>query len=264
MRLPKVLLAVFLMAGQFQLSDAVSHATSASALETAGIEPTGELTVSAAASLTESFTALGRQFRQRHPKVRIRFNFASTSSLVAQVQSGAPVDLFASADMSSQDRLAASGHIVRSPRVFARNTMQIAVKPGNPLGVRGVGDLSRVGVVALCNATVPCGIYAAAVLRLSNTVLPTSMITRAIDVKAALTSVSFGDADAAIVYATDVKAAGKAVQGVVIPSALNVKAMYGLSVIRGSTNHVVAQQFVDFVLSPNGRATLKEFGFLAP
>lgn len=259
-----MILAVFLVAGHSLHNDTAVHATSTSARETARSELTGELTVSAAASLTESFTALGRQFRQRHPKVRIRLNFASTSSLVAQVQSGAPVDLFASADMSSQDRLAASGHIVSSPRVFARNTMQIAVKPGNPLGVRGVGDLSRVGVVALCNATVPCGIYAASVLRLSNTVLSTSMVTRATDVKAALASVSFGDADAAIVYATDVRAAGKAVQGVVIPPALNVKAMYGLSVIRGSTNRGVAKQFVDFVLSPDGRATLRDFGFLAP
>jgi len=259
-----VILAAILVTGLPLFNDAVIHATSIGPRETARGELTGELTVSAAASLTESFVALSRQFRQRHPKVSIRLNFASTSSLVAQVQSGAPVDLFASADMSSQDRLAASGHIVSSPRVFARNTMQIAVKPGNPFGVRGVGDLSRVGVVALCNATVPCGIYAASVLRLSNTTLPPAMVTRAVDVKAALASVSFGDADAAIVYVTDVKAAGKAVQGVVIPSALNVKAMYGLSVIRGSTNRALANQFTDFVLSPNGRATLRDFGFLAP
>jgi molybdate transport system substrate-binding protein len=224
----------------------------------------GDITVSAAASLTEPFVALGRQFRKRHPQVRVRFNFASTSSLVAQIQNGAPVDVFASADMASQDRLALSGNIVNSPQVFARNTMRIAVKPGNPLSVRGLSDLPGAGIVALCNATVPCGIYASTVLGLAKVTLPAATITRGVDAKATLAAVSIGDADAAIVYTTDVLSAGRRVQGVVIPPAQNVRAMYGISLVRGTTERAAAQAFMRHVLSPEGRKTLSAFGFLAP
>lgn len=224
----------------------------------------GEVTVSGAASLTESFTALGKAFRKRHPTVRIRFNFGSTSSLVAQIQNGAPVDVFASADIASQDRLSASGNIVSSPTVFARNTMQIAVKPGNPYAVRNVADLARVKVVALCGAAVPCGVYAATVLNLAKTTLPTTMITRGVDAKATLAAVTLGDADAAIVYATDVRQAGKQAQGVAIPAAQNVKAMYAISVVRGAANRAAAQAFVKFIVSAEGQTILRAFGFLAP
>ena len=224
----------------------------------------GELTVSAAASLTESFTRIGRQFRREHPGIRLRFNFASTSSLVSQIQAGAPVDVFASADLSSQDRLAASGNITSAPRVFARNTMQIAVKPGNPLAIKGVGDLTRVGVIGLCGRTVPCGVYAASVLALNKTNVPESQITRGTDAKATLASVAVGDANAAIVYVTDVRAAGKAVSGVAIPARQNVRAIYGVSVVRGSANRAAAQAFINYLLGQEGQATLKSFGFLAP
>ncbi len=223
----------------------------------------GEITVSGAASLTESFTALSKQFRQLHPRVRVRLNFASTSSLVSQIQSGAPVDVFASADMASQDTLAASGNIVALPRIFAQNTMQIAVKPGNPLAIRTLADLARARIVALCSASAPCGVYASSVLNRSRTVIPTSSMTRSVDAKATLAAVSFGDADAAIVYATDVKAAGRSVTGIRIPTPSNVRALYGISVVRGSANPKTARAFVNFVMSPKGQQTLRDFGFLA-
>lgn len=175
-----------------------------------------------------------------------------------------PVDVFASADITSQDRLSASGNIVSSPTVFARNTMQIAVKPGNPYAVRNVADLARVKVVALCGAAVPCGVYAATVLNLAKTTLPTTMITRGVDAKATLAAVTLGDADAAIVYATDVRQAGKQAQGVAIPAAQNVKAMYAISVVRGAANRAAAQAFVKFIVSAEGQTILRAFGFLAP
>lgn len=224
----------------------------------------GAIVVSAAASLTDGFTAIGREFRRLHPRARVRFNFGSTTALVNQIQAGAPVAVFASADLASQDRLLQTGNIVNSPRIFARNTMQIAVKRGNPLGITGLADLPAAGIVALCGKTVPCGVYAASMLTRAGVSIPESSITRGVDAKATLASVSFGDADAAIVYATDVRAAGKAVQGVTIPRARNVTAVYGISVIRGARNERLARAFVDFVLSAEGRSILAKEGFLAP
>lgn len=222
----------------------------------------GEVVVSAAASLSESFTRMGREFRRLHPQVRIRFNFGSTSSLVAQIQGGAPADVFASADLASQDRLAASGNLASSPRVFARNSMQIAVKRGNPLAVRRVADLQRIGVISLCARTAPCGLYASSVLNRNATTISETRITRGADAKATLASVAIGDADAAIVYATDIRAAGAAVEGVVIPPAQNVRTLYAISVVRGARNRTVAQAFVTFVESREGQNILRQFGFL--
>lgn len=223
----------------------------------------GEIVISAAASLTGSFTELGKAFRKANPRVRVRFNFASTSSLVNQIQSGAPVSVFASADLASHERLARSGHLATSPRIFARNSMQIAVKPGNPLKVRGVADLGRVGTIALCSKTIPCGVYSSAVLSRGGVRISESSISRGVDAKATLASVAFGDANAAIVYVTDVKAAGKSVSGVVIPPSHNVSATYGISVVRGAPNPRVSRAFVDFVLSKSGQAILARNGFRA-
>lgn len=196
--------------------------------------------------------------------VRVRLNFGSTTALVTQIQSGAPVDVFASADLASHDRLAASGHVTATPRVFARNTMRIAVKPGNPAGVRTVSDLARVGIVALCGATVPCGSYAATVLTRTGTVIPSSSITRGVDAKATLAAVAVGDAVAALVYTTDVLASGASVTGVVIPPSQNVRAMYGISVVRSTKHRATAQAFIDYVVGADGRKVLANAGFLAP
>ncbi len=226
--------------------------------------PSGEIVVSAAASLQEGFTELAKEFRRMNPRSRVRFNFGSSTALVTQIQSGAPVAVFASADLASQDRLLQSGSIASSPRLFARNTMQLAVKPGNPLKILRVADLTRAKTVALCGKTVPCGLYAAAVLARSGVSLPESSITRGVDAKATLASVAFGDADAAIVYATDAKAAGRSVRGVLIPPAQNVTAVYGISVVRGAKNQSLARAFVEFVMSKSGRAIMSRYGFLAP
>jgi len=224
----------------------------------------GTLTVSAAASLTEAFTDLATAFRQTNPGVRVRLNFGSTSALVAQIEAGAPADVFASADLLSQDRLVQSGSVVSAPQVFARNLMQIAVKPGNPRGVTGLADLPRLRTVALCGRSVPCGVNAASMLARAKVVLPESMVTRGADAKATLGAVSAGDADAAVVYATDVRAAGASVSRVEIPRASNVVAMYGIAVIRGTSNRAAASAFVAFVLSATGRRILASHGFLAP
>jgi len=224
----------------------------------------GEVTVSAAASLTDSFVALAKAFRAANPKVKVRLNFGSTSTLVAQIQAGAPSDVIAAADMSSVERLVASGNVVAGPRVFARNNMAIAVKPGNPEKVKSIKDLARLKTIAMCGKAAPCGVYASSVLSRAGVVVKESNITRGVDAKATLGAVVTGDADAAIVYKTDVIAAGKSVQAVDISTSSNVKAAYGIASIRGSKNGSLAKAFVDFVLSEQGWRILKGFGFQKP
>jgi len=232
---------------------------------TAAVSPLkGEVTVSAAASLTDSFTALAKAFRTANPKVKVRLNFGSSSTLVAQIQAGAPSDVIASADLSSAEILVASGNVVAAPRVFARNSMAIAVKPGNPEKVKSIKDLARLKTIAMCGKAAPCGVYASTVLSRAGVVVIEGNITRGVDAKATLGAVVTGDADAAIVYKTDVIAAGKSIQAVDIATASNVKAMYGIASIRGSKNGSLAKAFVDFVLSEQGWRILKGFGFQKP
>jgi len=224
----------------------------------------GEITVSAAASLTDSFTALAKAFRAANPKVKVRLNFGSSSTLVAQIQAGAPSDVIAAADLSSVEKLVASGHVVAAPRVFARNSMAIAIKPGNPEKVKSINDLARLKTIAMCGKAAPCGVYASTVLSRAGVVVIEGNITRGVDAKATLGAVVTGDADAAIVYKTDVIAAGKSIQAVDIVTASNVKSMYGIASIRGSKNGSLAKAFVDFVLSEQGWRILKGYGFQKP
>lgn len=224
----------------------------------------GTITVSAAASLSDAFTEIGKAFRARNPKVKVRFNFASSGAIVTQVLSGAPADVVAFADLSSMDRLVSSGNVAVAPTVFARNSMAIVVKPGNPLQVNSLADLTEVGVVALCVATAPCGSYAATVLKRSGVSLNERNVTRGIDVKSTLTQVANGDAQAAIVYVSDVRAAGKSVTGVAIPRASNITAMYPIAQIKGSSNAAAAKAFVNFVSSTEARMILSSWGFSRP
>ena len=224
----------------------------------------GEITVSAAASLTDSFTALAKAFRVANPKVKVRLNFGSTSTLVAQIRSGAPSDVIAAADLASVAKLVTSGHVVIAPRVFARNSMAIAVKPGNPKKVKSIRDLSRLNTIAMCGKAAPCGVYGSTVLARAGVIVKESNITRGVDAKATLGAVVTGDADAAIVYKTDVLSAGKTAQTVEISASSNVKAAYGIAAVRGSKNGSLAKAFVAFVLSEQGWKILKGFGFQKP
>jgi molybdate transport system substrate-binding protein len=226
--------------------------------------PRGSITVSAAASLTEAFTRLGQSFEKRNPKATITFNFGSSSALVSQIQGGAPADVFASADLASMDEVVSGGQVTSTPTPFARNQMEIALKPGNPERVKAVADLATIGTIALCGAAAPCGVYAARVLERANVTVRESSITRGVDAKATLGAVSQGDANAAIVYTTDVKAAGTAVSGVAIPEAQNVAAVYPIAPIADSDNPKLAKAFTAYVVSPAGQKTLARYGFLAP
>ena len=224
----------------------------------------GSITVSAAASLTEAFTKLGSGFQRKNPKATVTFNFGSSSALVTQIQGGAPADVYASADLTNMDKLVSGGQVTTTPTPFARNQMQIAVKPGNPKNIKSVADLANVGTIALCGAAVPCGVYATSVLRRAGTMIPESSITRGADAKATLGAVSQGDANAAIVYVTDVKSAGATVSAVAVPDDQNVVAVYPIAPITTSSNPKLTRAFIAYVVSPAGQKTLAQYGFLAP
>ena len=224
----------------------------------------GTITVSAAASLTEAFTTLGRHFEKKNKGTTISFNFAASSALVAQIQGGAPGDVFASADGANMQKLVAGGQVTSDPSDFAANLLTIVVKKGNPEKVRSIADLAKIGVISLCAGTVPCGKYAAQALSSAGVTIPTDKITRGQDVKATLTAASAGDADAAIVYVSDAKSAGSAVQAVKIPASLNVIAVYPIAPLASSGNADLARAFVDYVVSSAGQKTLRKFGFLPP
>lgn len=226
-------------------------------------KPSGSITVSAAASLTEAFGAIGEKFEKQNPKATITFNFGSSSALVTQIQGGAPADVFASADLTTMDKLVSGGQVTDTPTPFARNQMQLAVKPGNPMKVTSVADLADLGTVSLCGPTVPCGVYAASVLKKAGVTIPESSITRGVDAKATIAAVAQGDANAAIVYVTDVKAAGTTVSPVEIPVDQNVIAVYPIAPIESSSNPKLGSAFVAFVASPAGQRILAKYGFLA-
>jgi molybdate transport system substrate-binding protein len=222
----------------------------------------GTVDVFAAASLTDAFNALGAAFHQANPGVTLKFNFAGTPTLVTQIEQGAPADVFASADTTNMDRLNGDGFTTGTSRVFARNKLEIVVAPGNPRGITGLADLAKPGVIYITAApTVPAGKYALQALKMAGvTVTPKSLET---DVKSVVSKIELGEADAGIVYTTDVTAAGSKVSGVPIPDADNVIATYPIAMVKGSTNAAAANAFIAFVLSATGQAKLQSFGFLS-
>ncbi|HEY2388602.1 MAG TPA: molybdate ABC transporter substrate-binding protein [Candidatus Binatia bacterium] len=219
------------------------------------------ITVFAAASLTASFQALATAFEQAHPGTHVQLNFAGSPTLVQQIQDGAPADVFASADEANMQKVVEQKAVVGSPAVFTRNTLEIAVVPGNPKHVAGLADLAKPGlIVALCGPTVPCGRYAAEAIAKAGATMPDA--SQEPDVKAVLTKVSLGEADAGVVYVTDVKAAAGKVQGVPIPEPGNVVARYPIAALVHAPNAGGAAAFVAFVLSADGQRILATFGFL--
>ena len=220
------------------------------------------LTVFAAASLTESFTTLGKAFEKKHPGVKVVFNFGPSSGLAAQIQQGGQVGVFASASPSNMNTVVQAGD-AKDPRTFATNSMEIAVPPANPGKITGLKDLASKNVkVALCQAQVPCGKVAAEVFaRARLTVKPA---TEEVDVKSVLTKVTLGEVDAGVVYVTDVQAAGSKVKGITIPTAQNASTDYPIAALAHAKHASQAQEFVDLVLSSEGAKVLKGAGFQVP
>lgn len=225
---------------------------------TAGEAVDGDLTVFAAASLTDAFGAIGTAFTVANPDVDVTFSFGGSSGLVQQINEGAPADVFASADEANMTKLTGAGSAAGDPEPIATNTMEIAVEPANPKGVTGLADLGEVSLV-VCAPEVPCGRLAAEILAAAG--VAATPVSYEENVRAVLTKVELGEVDAGIVFATDVAAAGDAVQGVPIPPDQNAVTTLLAAVTAGAPNPVAAAAFVDFVTGSEGQAILASYGF---
>jgi molybdate transport system substrate-binding protein len=226
-------------------------------------ELSGPLNVFAAASLTEAFEEITVAFEQAHPDVDVVLNFGPSSGLAVQITQGAPADVFASANQTQMRVVADAGFLREEPRLFAQNLLEIAVEPGNPLGIMGLRDLARPDVtLVLAAEDVPAGEFAREALRKAGVrATPASL---ELDVRAVLSKVEVGEADAGIVYVTDVIASAGKVEGIPIPPDQNVPAAYPIASLSNAPNSQAAGAFVEFVLSPDGQNTLSSHGFNTP
>ena len=226
-----------------------------------------ELTVSAAASLTEAFGEIGGEFEAANPGTIVTFNFGPSDGLAGQINEGAPVDVFASASPTWMDSVQDDGPGVTGRVDFAQNKLAIVVPAGNPAGIENLDDLTEDGVQLVVAAEgVPVGDYAREVFAnagISEAALA-NVVSNEEDVKAVITKVQSGDADAGIAYVTDVTPdLAEELTLIPIPDEVNVIATYPIAVVNGSQEADVAQSFVDYVLG-DGQQILAEYGFLPP
>ncbi|MEV5783247.1 molybdate ABC transporter substrate-binding protein [Streptomyces sp. NPDC048448] len=223
----------------------------------------GTVTVFAAASLKESFTTLGKDFEQAHPGTKVTFNFGGSDTLAAGITGGAPADVFAAASPKTMAIVTDKSDAVGTPAVFVRNQLEIATLPGNPDKVASLKDLTKSGLkVVLCDKTVPCG--AAAQKALDASSLKLTPVSYEQDVKSALTKVELKEADAAVVYKTDVNAAGDKVEGVEFPESAKAINDYPIVLLKDAPNAAAAKEFIALVQSPEGQKVLTAAGFLQP
>ncbi|WP_258059031.1 molybdate ABC transporter substrate-binding protein [Arthrobacter sp. B1805] len=223
----------------------------------------GSITVFAAASLTAPFTELAGQFEAAYPGSQVTLNFAGSSDLVGQLSEGAPADVFASADEESMAKVAEADLLADEPVAFATNTLQLAVPSDNPAGITSLEDAARPGVkVVVCAERVPCGALAARLQAAADVdLVPVSEESSVTDVLGKVTS---GQADAGLVYVTDVRTAGAAVRGIGIREAGSAVNTYPIAALADSASPATAQEFVEFASGPVGRAVLGAAGFGAP
>ncbi|TFD46691.1 molybdate ABC transporter substrate-binding protein, partial [Cryobacterium frigoriphilum] len=220
------------------------------------------LTVYAAASLTAAFDELATLMEQQNPAVEVEVTYDGSSTLVTQIEAGAPADVFASADEKNMAVLTRQS-LVDTATLFASNTLRIAVAPGNPLGIDALDDLTKPGLITvLCAPQVPCGAASAALL--GNAEVAVTAASEEQNVTAVVTKVAEGEADAGLVYATDIAANPDRLEGVTPAGADAVVGRYPIGVVADSPHAAAAQAFVDLVLSDAGQAVLAQKGFLSP
>ncbi|WP_310114290.1 molybdate ABC transporter substrate-binding protein [Pseudarthrobacter oxydans] len=218
------------------------------------------LTVFAAASLKSSFTELAERFEVENPGTTVTLSFAGSADLATQLSQGAPADVFASADSGTMAKVQEAGLVDGGPRDFATNTLAIAVPPGNPAGIRSFADLAKTGIkLVACAPQVPCGAAAARVADSTGTVL--SPVSEENSVTDVLGKVISGEADAGLVYVTDVRSAGARVEGIPFPEAAAAVNPYPAAVLAGSRNKAAAGRFLDLLAGPEGQEVLAAAGF---
>ena len=235
---------------------------------------TPTLTIFAAASLTTSFTEIGKQFEAVNPGTRVTFNFAGSQSLRTQIEQGAKADVFASADTNTMRPLQTQLLIDEAVPIFARNRLIVIVPKSNPAGIKTLQDLSKDSLkLDIADASVPVGNYTLEVLdKLSadasygsdfKTRVLARVVSNETDVKQVVSKVALDEADAGIVYATDAQATHAKLATIDIPDQFNVIALYPIAVLKSSANTSLAQKFIDYVLSVDGQAILAKAGFAA-
>ncbi|GAB2730902.1 molybdate ABC transporter substrate-binding protein [Kitasatospora kifunensis] len=240
-----------------------SGSTGGSASSSSSPAVSGTVNVFAAASLQDTFTELGKKFEAAHPGTTVKFNFGGSSALAQSIVSGAPADVFAAASPATMKTVSDAKDNASDPKVFVRNTLEIAVPKGNPKHISSLKDLTAPGVkVALCAQQVPCGAAALTALKAAN--LNLTPVSLEQDVKSALTKVELGEVDASVVYQTDVKAAGGKVDGVGFPEAAKAINDYPIADLAKAPNAAGAKAFVQYVESPEGIAVLTAAGFQTP
>jgi molybdate transport system substrate-binding protein len=228
---------------------------------------TGKLTVLAAASLTGTFTKIGKDFEAANPGVHVTFSFGASSTLAQQIIQGAPADVFASAAPANMKQVADAGDVSGTPATFVRNQLVIAVPKGNPKHIAGLADLTRPGLkVVECAAQVPCG--AAATKALAAATVKLTPVSLEADVKSTLAKLTLGEADAALVYRTDAMSVADKADGVEFPESAQATNDYPIAVLThaadSAAESTAAQAFVAFVRSAPEMAVLTAAGFQQP
>ena len=224
---------------------------------------TGTITVFAATSLTKAFDKIGAQFEAAHPGVTVKFNYNGSSSLATSINQGAPADVFASAAPKNMETVTSAGNASGTPQDFARNTGEILVEKGNPKNIKSVSDLANPALkVVVCAPAVPCGQVATAIFK--NAGVTVKPVSEEQNVGGVVTKVTLGEADAGIVYVTDVKANEGKATGVAIPASQNDVTAYPIAQLKDAPNASGAAAFISYVLSPAGQQVLASYGFLPP
>jgi molybdate transport system substrate-binding protein len=222
----------------------------------------GTITVLAAASLTEAFTQIGKDFEAKHAGSTVTFSFGSSATLATQIVQGAPADVFAAASPATMETATAAG-VAETPTNFVSNTLRIAVPKGNPHTITRLEEFAdETKRIALCTPQVPCGAAATKVFAVAKIVPKPDTLEQ--DVKAAVQKVASDEVDAALVYKTDVLAARDKVDGIEFAEAQEAINTYPIATLTNSKNPELAKAFVDYVLSSDGQAVLAEAGFVKP
>lgn len=226
-------------------------------------KPSGTVIVLAAASLKGAFDKIGKDFELAHPGTTVKFSYGGSSSLATSIKQGVSADVFASANTANMDTVSGDKMTEGTPKIFVRNKLEIVTEAGNPHHIKSVSDLAEPSIkVAVCAPAVPCGAYSSQVFKKAGvTVKPVSEET---SVSGVVTKVSLGEADAGLVYVTDVKAGGDKIEGVPIPADQNVIADYPIVQLKDAPNAAAAAAFISYVLSPPAQEVLASYGFLPP
>lgn len=237
--------------------------TTPAAAQTSAAPEARELVVLAAASLTETFETLETQFETENPGVDVKYNFAGSSDLAQQIVNGAPADVFASASDATMKTVTDAGLTTAAPTVFATNTLQIATAPGNPKGIATFADLAKPDLkVVVCAPQVPCGASAEKIEKATGVTL--TPVSEEPDVKSTLGKVTSGDADAGLVFVTDVTSAGTDVQGVSFPESSQAVTNYPIAVLKDAPQAELSAAFQELVTGAAGQKALEVVGFGAP